>query len=151
MFFLHFCAQLPKRFLSLSFFNFFFFFFLKRTFEVSSKLAARVQVARSQNKLARADRGLFGGTTKLFGNQISHSVRHSRRTWSPNVQSKRLWSDALNRMVRVKLVTSVLRTIDTKGGLDNYLIESKDKKIDSRFGLELKQAVKAARRELKQQ
>jgi large subunit ribosomal protein L28 len=115
-------------------------------------LAQRVHVGHSTNKLARADRGLFGGTTKMFGNQISHSVRHSRRTWSPNVHSKRLWSDALNCRVRVKVTAGVLRTIDIKGGLDNYLLESKDKKIDSRFGFELKDAVKTARKQaLKQQ
>ncbi len=105
----------------------------------------RVAVGHSTNKMARADRGLFGGTTKQFGNQISHSVRHSRRTWAPNTFAKRLWSDALGRWVRVALTAGVLRTIDTKGGLDGYLLETRDDKIDSRFGLELKQAVKAAR------
>ena len=99
----------------------------------------------TKNKLARADRGLFGQTTKLFGNQISHSVRHSRRTWAPNTISKRLWSDALDRRIRVTLTANVLRTIDLKGGLDNYLLETKNAKIDSRFGLELKQAVLRAK------
>jgi large subunit ribosomal protein L28 len=122
--------------------------------------------------LKRAQRGLYGGKTKLFGNQKSHSMRHSRRTWSPNVHSKRLWSDALNMRVRktfffflfffflsdslcshallwqirVKITTSVLRTIDFYGGLDNYLLETSDAKIDSIFGVQLKQAIKQAKR-----
>jgi large subunit ribosomal protein L28 len=95
-------------------------------------------------ELSRAQRGLYGGKTKLFGNKISHSVRHSRRTWSPNVHSKRLWSEALNRIVRVKLTCAVLRTIDFYGGLDQYLLQTSDKKIDSVFGLQLKAAVKNA-------
>ena len=113
---------------------------------IKSRLEAkRVAVAHSTNKMARADRGLFGGTTKQFGNQISHSVRHSRRTWAPNTHAKNLWSDALGRRVRVKLTAGVLRTIDFKGGLDSYLLQTRDDKIDSRFGLELKAAVRAAR------
>lgn len=96
--------------------------------------------------LSRAQRGLFGGKTKLSGNQKSHSMVHTRRAWKPNVQSKRLWSEALNRRVRIKVTTHVLRTIDFHGGLDNYLIKTSDKKIDSRFGLELKAAVKNAQK-----
>ena len=34
----------------------------------------------------RADRGLYGGKEILFGNNVSHSMRHTRRTWKPNVQ-----------------------------------------------------------------
>lgn len=44
----------------------------------------------------------------------------------PNVHSKRLWSAALNKYVRVKVQARVLRTIDKAGGLDEYLLgESK--------------------------
>lgn len=93
-------------------------------------------------ELKRAQRGLYGGATKQFGNQISHSMRHSRRTWSPNVHSKRLWSDALERKVRVRLTANVLRTIDQYGGLDNYLLKTPNRKIDSEFGEQLKRAIK---------
>lgn len=95
-------------------------------------------------ELGRAQRGLYGGKTKLFGNQISHSVRHTRRTWKPNVQKKRVWSDALGRHVRMQLTTHVLRTIDFHGGLDNYLLQTSDQKIGSRWGSQLKVAVAAA-------
>lgn len=111
----------------------------------AARRASRVLVARSSNRMKRADRGLFGGAVKQFGNQISHSVRHSRRTWNVNVQKKRLWSEALGRRVRVTLTTRVLRTIDRMGGLDEYLLATRDAKIDSRFGLELKGAVRAAK------
>merc|ERR1711879_92216 len=96
-------------------------------------------------ELSRAQRGLYGGKTRLFGNQKSHSMVHTRRSWKPNVQPKRLWSEALNQRIRVKVTTHVLRTIDFHGGLDNYLLNTSDSKIDSRFGLQLKAAVKRAR------
>lgn len=81
----------------------------------------------------------------MFGNMISHSVRHSRRFWKPNVQRKRLWSDALGIRIRLHVTTSVLKTIDLYGGLDNYLLQTADSKIDSVFGSQLKAAVRAAR------
>ena len=96
-------------------------------------------------ELARAQRGLYGGKTRQFGNQKSHSMRHSRRSWAPNVQSKRLWSEALQRRLRVRVTAHVLRTIDARGGLDNYLLETSDRKIDSRLGVQIKEAVRRAR------
>jgi hypothetical protein len=42
---------------------------------------------------------------------------------------KRLYSHALNRHVRVKVATRVLRTIDKSGGLDEYLVGDKPARI----------------------
>eukprot|EP00299_Pterocystis_sp_00344_P005714 c17454_g1_i1.p1 GENE.c17454_g1_i1~~c17454_g1_i1.p1 ORF type:complete len:152 (-),score=28.49 c17454_g1_i1:15-470(-) len=74
----------------------------------------------------RASRGLYHGKGIMFGCQVSHSMRHTRRTWKPNVQSKRLWSDILNRFIHFNVTTNVLRTIDKKGGLDSYLLKTDD-------------------------
>lgn len=49
----------------------------------------------------------------------------TRRTWKPNIHTKRLWSDALARFVRVRVQARVLRTIDKVGGLDEYLLGGK--------------------------
>ncbi|KAL9581721.1 MAG: hypothetical protein Q9212_003724 [Teloschistes hypoglaucus] len=67
--------------------------------------------------------GLYGLAHPQFGNQVSeqNSIK-TRRKWSPNIHSKRLWSDSLGRHVRVKVATRVLRTIDKCGGLDEYLL-----------------------------
>ena len=40
------------------------------------------------------------------------SKKKTRRTWLPNVQSKRLWSNALEDFVKVKLTTRALKTIE---------------------------------------
>lgn len=42
---------------------------------------------------------------------------------------KRLFSHALNRHVRVKVATRVLRTIDKSGGLDEYLVGEKPARV----------------------
>ena len=39
------------------------------------------------------------------------------------------------------MTTYVLKCIDKEGGLDNYLVNTKDKKIDSKFGSWLKEQV----------
>jgi large subunit ribosomal protein L28 len=54
------------------------------------------------------------------------------------VQNKNLYSESLSQFVEVKVTTSVLRTIDKKGGLDKYLLETKDKNLFSEKALELK-------------
>jgi len=64
---------------------------------------------------------LAGGKNILFGNNVSEFKNRTRRIWRPNIKVKSLWSDALGRRVRLRMVTSVLRTIDKSGGLDAYL------------------------------
>ena len=59
----------------------------------------------------RAQLGLFHGKTKQYGNSVPFSKKKTRRSWLPNIQSKRLFSDALGQMVRVKLSTRALKTI----------------------------------------
>ncbi|KAH7882979.1 hypothetical protein F5I97DRAFT_1901017 [Phlebopus sp. FC_14] len=68
--------------------------------------------------------GLFHGKVKQYGNNVPHSLKKTRRTWLPNVQSKRLMSEVLGKMVKVKLTTSALRTIKKHGGIDQYLLRT---------------------------
>ena len=42
---------------------------------------------------------------------------------------KRLYSEALGKMIRVRIVTRLLRTIDKVGGLDNYLLGEKSRRV----------------------
>jgi len=74
--------------------------------------------------------GLYGASHIQFGNLISHQNElKSRRTWHPNIHRKRLWSDSLQRFIRVKVQARVLRTIDKVGGLDEYLLGDKPARI----------------------
>lgn len=67
--------------------------------------------------------GLYGEARVRFGNNVSERNEiKTRRRWYPNVQRKRLWSVSLNRFVRTRVTTRVLRTIDKVGGLDEYLL-----------------------------
>jgi ribosomal protein L28 len=68
---------------------------------------------------------LAGGKTIHFGNTVSEHFNRTRRIWRPNIKVKPLWSDGLGQRVRLRMVTSVLRTVDKVGGLDAYLTCSK--------------------------
>jgi ribosomal protein L28 len=59
----------------------------------------------------RSQLGLFHGKTKQYGNNVPFSKKKTRRAWLPNIHSKRLFSDALGEMVRVKVSTRALKTI----------------------------------------
>lgn len=96
----------------------------------------------------QSNMGLYGGSFIQFGNSISESKHKTRRKWYPNVVRKRLWSDALNKMLQVKLTTKVLRTISHEGGLDNYLCKDKPARIKELgpFGWKLRYDVLMAKR-----
>jgi large subunit ribosomal protein L28 len=59
----------------------------------------------------RAQLGLFHGKMKQYGNNVPFSKKKTRRTWLPNIQSKRLFSESLGENIRVKVTTRALRTI----------------------------------------
>jgi ribosomal protein L28 len=75
--------------------------------------------------------GLYGGARVRFGNIVSKGkwVKKTRRKWSPNVQRTQLFSEALGKQVKLKATTSVMRTVDKVGGLDNYLLGSSSARI----------------------
>ncbi|KAG9016059.1 39S ribosomal protein L24, mitochondrial [Tulasnella sp. 427] len=73
----------------------------------------------------RAQNGLFGGKSKQYGNNVPHSKQKTRRSWLPNVQSKRLYSEILGTTMKTKITTRALKTIDKYGGIDGYLMNAK--------------------------
>lgn len=60
------------------------------------------------------------GIKTRFGNRVSHANNKTRRTWSPNMQSKRFWVPSENRFVRLKLSVQGIKQID-KLGIDAVL------------------------------
>ncbi|KAK0538610.1 hypothetical protein OC842_001242 [Tilletia horrida] len=85
-----------------------------------------VEAAHAGHTFKRAQRGLYDGKIIQFGNNVPKSRQKTRRTWLPNVQQQRVFSELLDRDVRIKLTTSALRSIKKAGGLDRYLASTKD-------------------------
>ena len=50
------------------------------------------------------------GKGKQFGNHVSHSQRHVKRTWKPNLQTKTLIIDG--QKVKLRLAASTIRNLN---------------------------------------
>ena len=69
------------------------------------------------------------GKGVMTGNNVSHAHNKTRRRFLPNLQNTSLLSDALGRVVRLKLSVRAIRTIECKGGLDAYLLATPDGRL----------------------
>jgi large subunit ribosomal protein L28 len=87
----------------------------------------------------RSRRGLYDGKDIRTGNNVSFSMKATKRKFKPNVFIKRVYSEILDEMVRFHLTTSALRSIDKAGGVDNYLLTSKH--VTSGEGLATKKRI----------
>jgi large subunit ribosomal protein L28 len=77
------------------------------------------------------------------GNNVSHAHNKSRRRFLPNLQDTSLLSDALGRVVKLKLSTRAIRSIEHNGGLDAYLLKTSNDKLTEE-AVTLKRKVKKA-------
>jgi len=83
------------------------------------------------------------GKGVLTGNNVSHAHNKTRRRFLPNLQKTSLMSEALGTMVRLRLSASALRTVEHKGGLDAFLLDTQDAELTPEFR-RLKKRVKKA-------
>lgn len=65
------------------------------------------------------------GKAVLSGNNVSHSERKTRRKFLPNLHKITLASDILGRSFSFRISTNALKTVEKKGGLDKFLLDSK--------------------------
>ncbi len=72
-----------------------------------------------------ARRCTITGKGVMFGNNVSHANNRTRRRFTPNIQNTSLFSEALGKMVRLRLSVNGIRTIEHCGGLDSFLVGSK--------------------------
>ncbi len=93
----------------------------------------------------RAYRGLYGNRMIQFGNQISFAENKTRRTWKPNVQKISFFSDTLQKKLQFRITTHALRCVKKAGGIDEYLLKTKDSEIKYYKALEFKTQIKVLR------
>ncbi len=60
------------------------------------------------------------GKAVQSGNKVSHSNRKTRTRFLPNLVQVTLISDALDRGVRLRVSAAALRSVEHRGGLDNF-------------------------------
>ena len=69
------------------------------------------------------------GTGVMSGNNVSHANNKTRRRFLPNLQVVSLFSEALNRVFKMKVCSKTLRSIEHNGGLDSYLEKTSNTKL----------------------
>lgn len=62
------------------------------------------------------------GKKTQVGMNVSHSNRHTKRTFLPNLQTLKFHSDILGRDFLLRISTAGLRTLTKHGGLDGYVM-----------------------------
>ena len=60
------------------------------------------------------------------GNNVSHAHNKTRRRYLPNLQQVSLMSDALGKLVSLRVSVAAIRTVEHKGGLDAFLLGARD-------------------------
>ena len=80
------------------------------------------------------------GKKYLSGNNVSHAKNRTKRRFLPNLQNISFLSEKLGKKIQLKVAASTIRTVEKKGGLDEYLINTSNTKLASE-GLKLKKLI----------
>jgi large subunit ribosomal protein L28 len=83
------------------------------------------------------------GKGVMTGNNVSHANNRTRRRFLPNLQNSSMVSDALGKSVSFRVSTGAIRTVEKSGGIDAYLLSTKDENL-SLNATRVKRAIKAA-------
>ena len=77
------------------------------------------------------------GKSVMAGNNVSHANNKTKRRFIPNLQNISMYSEVLDKKVKLKMAISSLRTVEKNGGLDSFLLKSKKSNLGAK-GLNLK-------------
>ena len=69
------------------------------------------------------------GKTFQSGNNVSHAKNRTKRRFLPNLQNISFISEKLGRSIRLKVAASAIRTVEKKGGLDEFLLNTSNTKL----------------------
>jgi len=73
------------------------------------------------------------GKIPLKGHKVSHANNKTKRRFLPGLKKVKFTSDILKRNLRLNVSNSAIRTVDKKGGFDQYLQDVKKKKLSPRL------------------
>jgi len=80
------------------------------------------------------------GKSAQTGHKVSHSNRKTKRRFLPNLCNVTLASEALGQSVRLRVSANAIKSVDHRGGLDAFLLKSKDDTLSPR-ALEIKRQI----------
>ncbi len=73
------------------------------------------------------------GKKQMVGNNVSHANNKTKRTFMPNLQDTSVFSELLGRKIKMRVSAAGLRTVDHKGGIDSYLLNTAPTKLHASF------------------
>ena len=79
-----------------------------------------------------------------YGNNVSHAHNKTRRRYLPNLQKVSLMSDLLGRTIQLRVSTAAIRSVEHRGGLDSFLLNTRDAELS----IELRRLKKQVRKAL---
>ena len=70
-------------------------------------------------------------TGKMYqsGNNVSHAKNRTKRRFLPNLQNISFLSEKLGKAIQLRVATSTIRTVEKKGGLDEFLLNTSSTKL----------------------
>jgi len=83
------------------------------------------------------------GKGPMSGNNVSHAKNRTRRRFLPNLNDVTLISDILGRSFKLRISAAALRTVDHRGGLDQFMAKSKDAELSDK-ALKIKKDISEA-------
>jgi large subunit ribosomal protein L28 len=83
------------------------------------------------------------GKGRQVGHNVSHANNKTKRVYLPNLQNVTLLSEKLDRSFKFRVSTHGLRSVEHNGGLDNWLLKTRDEKLSPR-ALKVKRELKKA-------
>jgi len=72
------------------------------------------------------------GKSPLKGHTVSHANNKVKRKFFPNLKKVTFKSEILRRNIKLRVSNAALRTVDYKGGLDNFLKTVKNHKLSKK-------------------
>ena len=69
------------------------------------------------------------GKGYLNGNNVSHAKNRTKRRFLPNLQKITFISEKLEKAFQLKVASSTIRTVEKKGGLDDFLVSTPNSKL----------------------
>ncbi len=67
------------------------------------------------------------------GHNVSHANNKTKRRFLPNLQQASFMSEALGKNIRLRVTTKGIRTIEHKGGIDAFLLNTKNIKLSPKI------------------
>lgn len=68
----------------------------------------------------------------LRGHNVSHANNKTKRRFLPNIKKVNFKSDILKKNIKLNVSNNALKTVDFKGGIDNFLKSAKNFRLSKR-------------------